>query len=89
MNSFNEPFTDNDPVTLYFGGTVIFLLVTFVLLMPILLMNLLVTLIEPHLGETNNVVCKQVLHKLSCTGAEYSQRLAILDLESRGIVLSV
>ena len=42
MNSFNEPFTDNDPVTLYFGGTVIFLLVTFVLLMPILLMNLLV-----------------------------------------------
>ena len=43
MNSFNEPFTDNDPVTLYFGGTVIFLLVSFVLLMPILLMNLLVT----------------------------------------------
>ena len=42
MNSFNEPFTDNDPATLYFGGTVIVLLVSFVLLMPIILMNLLV-----------------------------------------------
>ena len=42
MASFNEPYTDNDPHTLYFGGTVIFLLVCFVLLMPILLMNLLV-----------------------------------------------
>ena len=42
ISSFNDPYTDNDPKTLYFGGTVIFLLVCFVLLMPILLMNLLV-----------------------------------------------
>lgn len=43
MASFNEPFTDNDPSTLYYGETVIFLLACFVLLMPILLMNLLVS----------------------------------------------
>ena len=42
MTSFNEPYTDDDPATLYYGGTVIFLLAVFVLLMPILLMNLLV-----------------------------------------------
>ncbi|XP_052774065.1 transient receptor potential cation channel subfamily A member 1-like isoform X2 [Mya arenaria] len=41
MASFNEPYTDDDARTLYFGGVTILLLVTFVLLMPILLMNLL------------------------------------------------
>ncbi|WAR23312.1 TRPA1-like protein [Mya arenaria] len=44
MASFNEPYTDDDARTLYFGGVTILLLVTFVLLMPILLMNLLVEL---------------------------------------------
>ena len=43
LASFNDPYTDKDPSTLYFGGTVIFLLVVFVLLMPILLINLLVS----------------------------------------------
>lgn len=44
MASFNEPYTDNDPKTLYFGGITFALLATFVLLMPILLMNLLIGL---------------------------------------------
>ena len=42
MSAFSEPLTDSDPTTLYFGGSVIVLLVAFVLLMPILLINLLV-----------------------------------------------
>ena len=44
---------------------------------------------EPPRGKTNNVVSEQVQHKLTCTVAEKSYRLEFLDLESRGIVLSV
>lgn len=42
MASFNQPYTDSDSRTLHFGGLTIFFLVVFVLLMPILLINLLV-----------------------------------------------
>ena len=44
---------------------------------------------EPPRGKTNNVVSEQVLHKPACTVTEDGWRLEILDLESRGIVLSV
>ena len=44
---------------------------------------------EPPRGKTNNVVFEQVRHKLGCTVTEDGQRLEILDLESRGIVLSM
>ena len=45
---------------------------------------------EPARGKTN-VVSDQVRHKLGCTVAEDGKRLEILilDLESRGIVLSL
>ena len=39
--------------------------------------------------KTNNVVSEQVQHKLSCAGTEDGHRLESLDLESRGLVLSV
>ena len=44
---------------------------------------------EPCCEKTNNVVSEQVRHKPSCTSREDGRRLEILDLESRGIVLSV
>ena len=49
MSAFSEPLTDSDPTTLYFGGSVIVLLVAFVLLMPILLINLLASIFFCHL----------------------------------------
>ena len=42
--SFNEPFADGDNSTLHFGALTLFMVAVFVLLMPILLMNLLVSL---------------------------------------------
>ena len=42
----------------------------------------------PH-EKTNNVVSEQVRHKRNCTSTEDGCRLLIVDLESRGIVLSV
>ena len=39
--------------------------------------------------NTNSVVSDQVQHKPSCTGTEDGLRLEILDLECRGIVLSM
>ena len=44
MASFNEPYTDGDKTTLHFSGLTLFMVAVFVLLMPILLMNLLVSL---------------------------------------------
>ena len=38
--------------------------------------------------KTNNLGSDQVQHKPGCTVTEDGQRLEILDLESRGIVLS-
>ena len=40
-------------------------------------------------GKTNNVVSEQVRHKPACTVKEDGERLEILDLERRGIVLSM
>lgn len=42
MASFNDPYNDEDPLTLGFSNLTLFFVVLFVLLMPILLMNLLV-----------------------------------------------
>ena len=47
------------------------------------------TTYEPSHGKTNNVVSEQVRHKPDCKSTEDGQRLKILDLESRGIVLTV
>ena len=44
---------------------------------------------ELNHDKTNNVVSEQVLHKMSCTSTEDGYRVQILDLERRGIVLSV
>ena len=44
---------------------------------------------EPARGKTNNAVSEQVRHKLACTVTEDGERLEILDLERRGIVLSM
>jgi hypothetical protein len=43
MTSFNDPYTDNDETTLPYKALTIILLVVFLLTMPILLMNLLVS----------------------------------------------
>ena len=44
---------------------------------------------EQPRGKTNNVVSEQVQHKPACTVTEDGYRLEILDLESRGIVISM
>ena len=44
---------------------------------------------EPYHEETKNVVSEQVRHKQSCTSTEDGWGLEILDLGSRGIVVSV
>ncbi|CAH1773894.1 unnamed protein product [Owenia fusiformis] len=44
ISQFVQPYTDGDDMTLHFGGLTFALLVVFVLLMPILLMNLLIGL---------------------------------------------
>ncbi|XP_076441440.1 transient receptor potential cation channel subfamily A member 1-like [Babylonia areolata] len=44
LSSFNGPYTDGDSTTLHFRGLTFFMIVVFVLLMPILLMNLLIGL---------------------------------------------
>ena len=43
MTSFNDPYSDNDESTLPYKTPTMILLVVFVLIMPILLMNLLVS----------------------------------------------
>ena len=55
MASFNGPYTDDDDRTLYFGNATIVLLLAFVLLMPILLMNLLVSVY--FLSHKNRTSC--------------------------------
>ena len=45
--------------------------------------------IVPRHEKTNVLVFDQVPHKPGCTATEDGQKLEILDLESRGIVLSV
>ena len=44
---------------------------------------------EPVREKTNNLGSDQVWHKPACTVSEDGKRLEILDLESRGIVLSM
>ena len=44
---------------------------------------------EPSHEKTNNVGFEHVQHKLVCTDTEDGLQLEILNLESRGIVLSV
>ena len=44
---------------------------------------------EPVREKTNNVGSDQVQHKLGCTVTEDGKRLEILDLESKGIALSM
>ena len=44
---------------------------------------------EPVREKTNNLGSDQVRHKPGCTVTEDCESLEILDLESRGIVLSV
>ncbi len=41
--TFLEPYIDGDPTSMHFGGLTFAFLIVFVLLMPILLMNLLVS----------------------------------------------
>ena len=43
---------------------------------------------EPPHGKTNNVVSKQVQHKLGCTLTEVGKRLENLDLEQRRLIPS-
>ena len=44
---------------------------------------------EPRHEKTNILVSDLVRHKPGCTATEDSKRFEILDLESRGIVLSL
>ena len=46
-------------------------------------------LIEPRCEKTNVLFSDVVRHKPGCTVTEDGWRLEILDLESRGIVLSL
>ncbi|XP_052283272.1 transient receptor potential cation channel subfamily A member 1-like [Dreissena polymorpha] len=62
MASFNDPYTDGDVRTLYFGDVTILLLVVFVLLMPILLMNLLIGL---AVGDIESVQKNATLKRLA------------------------
>ena len=43
----------------------------------------------PRHEKTNNVVFEPVRHKLACKTTEDDWRLEILDIESRGIALSM
>ena len=51
--------------------------------------NCLGLLDEPVHEKTNNLGSDQVRHKPGCTVTEDGWRLEILDLESRGIILSM
>ena len=51
--------------------------------------NIMTFLGEPVCEKTNNLGSDLVRHKAGCTVTEIGQRLVILDLESRGIVLSM
>ncbi|KAJ8305934.1 hypothetical protein KUTeg_016479 [Tegillarca granosa] len=62
MASFNEPYTDSDSQTLHFGGLTIFFLAIFVLLMPILLINLLIGL---AVGDIESVQKNAKLKRLA------------------------
>ena len=44
---------------------------------------------EPRHEKTNVLVSNLVRHKPGCTATEDDKRLEILDLDSRGIVLSM
>ena len=44
---------------------------------------------EPHREKTKNVVSNQVRQKTACKAIEDGKKLEILDLENRGIVLSL
>ena len=48
-----------------------------------------VIIYEPRCEKTGLGVSDQVRHKPGCTATEYGERLEILDLESRGIALSM
>ena len=43
ISTFLEPYIDDNPISMHYGGLTFAFLVLFVLLMPILLMNLLVS----------------------------------------------
>lgn len=82
MASFSDPYTDEDPTSLYFGGATIFLLVMFVLLMPILLMNLLIGL---AVGDIESVQKNATLKRLAMqvelhTDLERKLPFRILDM---------
>lgn len=52
--SFLEPYVDDDPDTLHFPVTSMILLIVFILVMPILLMNLLIGLAVGDIAEVQN-----------------------------------
>ncbi|KAL5022245.1 hypothetical protein ScPMuIL_001400 [Solemya velum] len=62
MASFSNTYTDGDTTTLHFGGLTFFLLAVFVLLMPILLMNLLIGL---AVGDIETVQRDATLKRLA------------------------
>ncbi|KAL5022254.1 hypothetical protein ScPMuIL_001409 [Solemya velum] len=62
MASFSDTYTDGDTTTLHFGGLTFFLLAVFVLLMPILLMNLLIGL---AVGDIETVQRDATLKRLA------------------------
>ena len=53
------------------------------------IMNYCITCYEPVPAKTNNLGSDHVRHKPTCTVTGDGKRLEILDLESRGTVLSV
>ena len=57
--------------------------------LPTYKQKLVVSIIEPVREKTNSLGSDQVRHKPGCTVTEDGQRMEILDLERRGIVLSV
>ena len=60
-----------------------------VLLSRFVVPGLLLLTFEPPHEKTNNVVFEQVQRKRSCTSIEDGYGLEILNIERRGIVLSV
>ena len=64
-----------------------------VILLYISTLNGCMIVFEPSRGKADNAVSEQVRHKPACKDfldlTEDSYKLEILDLESRGIVLSV
>ena len=73
---FLKPFVDDDPQTNHFGVPTFLLLLTFILMMPILLMNLLIGL---AVGDIAEVQANAVLQRLAMQVSTVALKVILFD----------